>query len=95
MQKSTDNYNTLNNFTYDLHHHLARLALLIQEYLFSVKKVIRTNIENSAEVELLVTSLIYFCLFKFKGKKLTSFFTVFFIYTYSFCLELKKTINVI
>ena len=36
----------------DLHHDIARLAWVIQEYLFFVKKVIRTNTENSVEVEL-------------------------------------------
>ena len=30
----------------DLHHHIARLAWLIQEYLFLVKKLIRTSTEN-------------------------------------------------
>ena len=47
----------------DLHHHIARLAWLIQEYLFLVKKVTRTNTENSAEVGLFVTSLIHLVLF--------------------------------
>ena len=31
----------------DLHCHIATLAWLIQKYLFLVKKVIRTNTENS------------------------------------------------
>ena len=30
----------------DLHHDIARLAWVIQEYLFFVKKVIRTNTEK-------------------------------------------------
>ena len=30
----------------DLRHHIARLAWLIQEYLFLVKKLIRTSTEN-------------------------------------------------
>ena len=47
----------------DLHHHIARLAWLIQEYLFLVKKVTRTNTENSVEVGLFVTSLIHLVLF--------------------------------
>ena len=47
----------------DLHHHIARLAWLIQEYLFLVKKVTRTNTENSIEVGLFVTSLIHLVLF--------------------------------
>ena len=38
----------------DLHHHIARLAWLIQKYIFLVKKVIRTNTENSEEVGLFV-----------------------------------------
>ena len=41
----------------DPHHHIARLAWLIQEYLFLVKKVIRTNTENSVEVGLFVPSI--------------------------------------
>ena len=47
----------------DLHHHIARLAWLIQEYLFLVKKVTRTNTENSVEVGLFVLSLIHLVLF--------------------------------
>ena len=42
----------------DLHYHIARLAWLIQEYLF-LAKAIRTNTKNSAEVGLFVTSLIH------------------------------------
>ena len=41
-----------------LHYHIARLAWLIQEYLFLVK-VIRTNTKKSVEVGLFVTSLIH------------------------------------
>ena len=41
---------------FDLHHYIARLDWLIQEYLFLVKKyIIRTNTENSVEVELSLT----------------------------------------
>ena len=43
----------------DLHHHIARLTWLIQEYLYLIKKVIRTNTENLVEVGLFVTSLIH------------------------------------
>ena len=53
----------LEEISLDLHHHIARLAWLIQEYLFLVKKVTRTNTENSVEVGLFVTSLIHLVLF--------------------------------
>ena len=43
----------------DLHHPLARLAWLIQEYLFFSKKVITADTENSVEVGLFITSLIH------------------------------------
>ena len=64
MQKKHRSTTVLEEILFDLHQYLARLALLIQEYLFLVKKVIRNNLENSAEVGLFVTLLIYFYLFK-------------------------------
>ena len=55
----------------DLYHHIVRLAWLIQEYLFLVKKyIIRTHTENSVEVgrtlRHITHSQILFCLFKFR-----------------------------
>ena len=38
--------------------YLSRLACLIQEYLFSIKKIFRNNTKNSAEIGIFVTSLI-------------------------------------
>ena len=53
----------------DLHHHIARLAWLIQEYLFLVKKVTRTNTENSVEVGLFVPSLTHSFSFVYSNSK--------------------------
>ena len=47
MQKQAQiNYTVLEEILLDLHHHIARLAWLIQEYLFLVKKLIRTSTRN-------------------------------------------------
>ena len=62
---------------------MARLTWLIQEYQCLVKKVIRTNTENSVEVGLFATSLIHFVLFIQIQKN--SFITSFF-YSYKFYL---------
>ena len=43
----------------NLHHHISRLAWLIQEYLLLAKRVIRTITKNSVEVEFFITSLIH------------------------------------
>ena len=54
----------------DFHHHVATLAWLIQEYLFLVEKVTRTNTENSLEVAgLFVTLLIYSFSFVYSNSK--------------------------
>ena len=57
MQKQAQIFYT--EILLDLHHHIARLAWLIQEYLFLVKKVIRTNTEHSVELGLFAPSLIH------------------------------------
>ena len=54
----------------DFHHHVSRLEWLIQEYLFLVEKVIRTNTENSLEVAgLFITSLIHSFSFVYSNSK--------------------------
>ena len=53
----------------DCHHHVARLAWLIQEYPFLVKKVIRNkhwNFSRGRTLCHITHSLIQFCLFKFE-----------------------------
>ena len=64
-QRSTT---VLQEILLDLHHHLARLAWLIQKYIFS-KKVIMSNTENSVQVGLFVTSLIHLFSFIYSNSK--------------------------
>ena len=54
MQKQHRSNTVLEKILLDLHHHIARLAWPIQKCIFLVKKVIRTNTENSEEVGLFV-----------------------------------------
>ena len=56
---STDQLQYFTGILLNLHHPIASLASLIQEYLCLVWKLIRTNTENSVEVGLFVTSLIH------------------------------------
>ena len=60
---STVNYSS-EEISLELSHHIiARLAWLIQQYVFLVKKILRTNTENSVDGGLFVTSLIHLVLF--------------------------------
>ena len=53
----------------DLDHHIDKIAWLIKEYQFLVKKVIRTTTENLVEVGLLVPSLIHSFSFVYSNSK--------------------------
>ena len=55
MQKKYRSTTVLEEILLDFHHHLARLARLIQEYLFAVKKEFEPTLKNSAEIGLFVT----------------------------------------
>ena len=53
----------------DLDHHIDKIAWLIKEYQFLVKKVTRTTTENLVEVGLLVPSLIHSFSFVYSNSK--------------------------
>ena len=81
----------------DLHHTLARLAWLIQEYLFFSKKVIRADTENSVGVGLFIASLIHsfsFFLFKVIADQLfysCKFYLYQDVYAYVYFLKKRRT----
>ena len=95
MQKQAQiNCSTWINFTW-ASSHIARLVWLIQEYLFLVKKVIRTNTENSVEVGLFVPSISFTHLVLFiqiQSNSWPSYMKIskcVYIHMYTFCLKLK------
>ena len=69
MQNKHWSTKVLEEISLIFYHHIARLSWLIQEYIFLVKKVIRTNTKNSVEVGLFVPSIIHSLSFVYSNSK--------------------------